>query len=357
MSKAKKLKSGSWRCQVHIKCPDGHVDRTSFTASTRSEAERLARQYESHTLRFGSADDMTISQAIDSYIDSKRKILSPASIVEYQNKARRYYTAIGDIHLNKITKQQLQIYVNGLVSAGLSPHTVKDIYGLLSATLDMFLPDSRFHVTLPPVLLRELTTPESADVKRLIDAADPELRKCIVLAAVGTMRRGECCALKYGDISRDMSMIHVHSDMVKTPDHEWVCKDMPKTAQSIRTIFYPSEVIELLGDGYPDQYVIHLNPNMVTKRFGKLCRSLGINCRFHDLRHYAASIMDAIGVPRSYIENAGGWSKDSTVLRRLYLNPINEFTQKYGKQTVEYFQSHLFNERTHENTHAVSENA
>ena len=39
--------------------------------------------------------------------------------------------------------------------------------------------------------------------------------------------------------------------------------------------------------------------------------------RFHDFRHYSASIMHAIGIPDQYIMARGGWKTD-TVLKAVY---------------------------------------
>jgi len=46
--------------------------------------------------------------------------------------------------------------------------------------------------------------------------------------------------------------------------------------------------------------LISIKPNSITYRFGSLVKSLGIRCRFHDLRHYNASVMLALGVPDKY---------------------------------------------------------
>lgn len=58
--------------------------------------------------------------------------------------------------------------------------------------------------------------------------------------------------------------------------------------------------------------------------------------RFHDLRHYAASIMHAIGVPDQYIMQRGGWGSDRT-LKAIYRGTIEEYTQKYTDITLSHF--------------------
>lgn len=58
--------------------------------------------------------------------------------------------------------------------------------------------------------------------------------------------------------------------------------------------------------------------------------------RFHDLRHYSASIMHAIGVPDVYIMERGGWSSDHT-LKRIYCGAMDDFSQKFTNLTNEHF--------------------
>lgn len=41
-------------------------------------------------------------------------------------------------------------------------------------------------------------------------------------------------------------------------------------------------------------------PNGIAKEFSKLSEKFRIACSFHGLRHYYASIMDALGIPENY---------------------------------------------------------
>ena len=61
--------------------------------------------------------------------------------------------------------------------------------------------------------------------------------------------------------------------------------------------------------------------------FSRLCEREGIrHYRFHDLRHYSASMMHAAGIPDQYIMQRGGWSTDS-VMKRVYINAMDDQTR------------------------------
>lgn len=80
-------------------------------------------------------------------------------------------------------------------------------------------------------------------------------------------------------------------------------------------------------------------PNKVTIHFESAIKRLDIvHFRFHDMQHYAASIIHAIGVQDQYqyIMQRGGWSSDHT-LKAIYRGTIGEYTQKYNTMTLQYF--------------------
>lgn len=58
--------------------------------------------------------------------------------------------------------------------------------------------------------------------------------------------------------------------------------------------------------------------------------------RFHDLRHYSASIMHTIGIPDVYIMERGGWSSDST-LKQIYHGSMDDYQKKFTYKTINHF--------------------
>jgi integrase len=166
--------------------------------------------------------------------------------------------------------------------------------------------------------------------------ADERLKKGIALGAIGTLREGEVCALLYGDVDYSRNMIHVHADMVQNTAGEWVIKPSPKTVTSNRLIPLPAEVMALIGSGDPGKRIVDTNPSALGHAFARLRDSLGLKCRFHDLRHYAASIMHAIGVPDVYIMERGGWKTDN-VLKTIYRNSLSDQSAKFAERANEHF--------------------
>jgi integrase len=177
----------------------------------------------------------------------------------------------------------------------------------------------------------------------LYNAAPDWLKICIALAAFGSMRRGEIRALKYGDI--EGQIIHIHADMVRgsSKDKPWVYKEMPKTQESFRDVLVPKEVIDLIGTGDPDAFIVpDGTPNRITDTFMHLRDSLGLkDIKFHTLRSYYCSVSLALGIPTNYVERAGGWAAGSQIMQRHYQRPIAEYEKEYAGQIASHFASML----------------
>lgn len=336
MAKAKKLASGSWRVQVfsHYEMVDG-VKRPryrSFTAPTKTEAEMQASLFANDKKRYSRAN-LTVSEAVMKYIQAKESVLSPTTIRTYEQIAKTHLTTIGPVMIDTVTNADLQNWISKL-SVKLSAKTVKNVYTLVTSAISLYTEKS-FKVTLPTRSPHQYNIPTDADVAQLIKEARPDLKVAIVLGSCG-LRRGEVCALKYADILRDFSAIYIHADMVLDKHRKWIYKDIPKTSDSVRSVELPPQVIQMLGDGDPDAFIIKSTPAAISDAFSRLRNRLGMSCRFHDLRHYSASIMHAIGIPDQYIMQRHGWSSD-TVLKSVYRNTLADKSNQFTHLANDYF--------------------
>lgn len=335
--RAKKLPSGNaWIVTVYAgKDPvTGKTKQKSFTGLTKAEAERKAAAFSDQRKR-QKWNDPTVGEAIDGYIRAKEAVLSPSTIRGYVRMQRNNFSKIDGIRIRDLTQEDLQIFVSEL-SRDLSAKTVHNVYALLSASVALYAPDLHFKVTLPTKKKTAQISPSDEDVAALYKAASPTIKKCIALAAFGSLRRGEICALKYGDIK--CNSVHVHADMVQDKNGKWIYKDLPKTAESNRVVTLPEEAVRILGEGEPDQYVIeYATPGSISRVFLKLRSRFGLSVRFHDLRHYYASIGAVLGIPSLYLAEFGGWRKDSPIMRDVYQNQIEPMKAQYSDIMTEHF--------------------
>ena len=339
MPKAKMMKSGKWRCRIvdHYEFVDGKrkIFFKSVTADTKRQAELMAAMYQDGRESMKSSR-ITVERAIDRYISSKDKVLSPSTIASYRSFQRVAYSDIGHIKVQDIQTEDIQRWMN-IYQAGRSPKTCRNAHALLMASICMFRPDAHFHVSLPAKRPPDLYTPTDADVQLLLEkTAGTDLEVAILLSAFGTLRRGEICALTYDDVTEDL--VSVTKSLVKK-DGEWIVK-VPKTPQSFRTVSYPEEVIDrIMRDAVPGERILKIAPSTITQSFWKLTRSLGYpNFRFHDLRAYAVSVRHALGVPDQYIMADGGYKSD-VVMKQVYRRTMDDRKKVYKNKINGHFAS------------------
>ena len=338
MATAKKLPSGAYRCLVFDYIDDkGKRKYKSFTAPTKKEAELLAAQYLNNESRHDTAD-LTVKECISRFITSKEKTLSPTTLRAYLSLQKTAYEEINNQYIKRLNSADIQTWISNL-SVTKSPKTVKNIYSLFTAAVGMFYPDKSFRIKLPQQIPPNLYVPTDADIKNIIDyfKDDVDMTIAIYLAAFGTLRRSEACGLYAEDVDREKNTIHIQRAMVmKSDSREFEAKDTTKNPTSNRFVQLPEFVINILPK---EGKLINITPAVVSHRFDNAFLRTGMKrFRFHDLRHYSASVMHAIGVPDVYIMQRGGWSSDHT-LKKIYRGSMDDYQQKFTDLTNAHFSS------------------
>ena len=334
MAKKRKgeLPSGNIRVQVYIGTDEnGKRKYKSFTAATKAEAEAMANEWKTNRQTLKEA--LTVSAACEKYIELKEGVLSPSTITGYYTNLRRLnkYDLAG-IRMDRVTNTDVQLFISALAK-NVSSKTVSNTYGLISSAFKMFLPDMTLHITLPAREKPVLYIPNAGDVQKLLDSCKTtELKLAVLFAAVGTMRRGESCAVTFNDVDYEHCIISINKSFVKVDDTRWELKS-PKTYESNRNIYVPKYIIDMIKSlDRSDGYILGLNPDQLYDRFIIALNKSGLpRFRYHDLRHYAASAMHANGVPERYIEAIGGWKPGSNVLKRVYENILDTELKRIEK--------------------------
>ena len=339
MAKAKKLPSGNWRVRVFShKDRDGKAHYESFTAATRAEAEMQAAEFAA-TRKRKKRNDLTVSEAIDGYIKAKTWFLSPSTINGYMKLQTTRYKRIEHLKLTELDNETMQTYISKL-SSKVSPKTVRNAYALLSSSIGMYEPDLTFKVSFPAKKKTKPVSPSDDDVRKLYADAGPRMKIYMGFAMIG-LRRGEICALEYSDIVDGVA--HVHRDMVEDPEGGWIIKEIPKTSESDRYVRLPGELLGRIGTG--NGRIVTCAPNAITEGFVRLRKKHNLSIRFHDLRHYFASIAAVLGVPDIYAADLGGWSRNADVMKSVYQNNIESMSDYYGRQMAEHMDKIMGSEK------------
>jgi integrase len=131
------------------------------------------------------------------------------------------------------------------------------------------------------------------------------------------MRRGEALGLSWDAVDLDGAVVRVTKTLITVDGRVEIGE--PKTKRSRRAVALDAHTASILrrhkalqarrrlalGDAWNDTGTVfddgagsHLRPDRVSKTFTRLAAAAGLQrIRFHDLRHTAASLMLAAGVP------------------------------------------------------------
>jgi len=356
MATAKKLPSGSWRCQVYshtetVINPDGTEKQKrvyrSFTSDIpgpkgKREAERMASVWAAGK-ETASKTNKTLGEAYDEYIKLRSTVLSPSTIREYKRMRRGSLTGLMEQKVMVITQDMVQDAINR-ETLNKSPKSVRDIHGLLSAVLKHYRPEFALNTTLPQKIPPKIYIPSEEDIRRVIKQVEgTEMEIPVLLAAFGPMRRGEICALDSDHINGNV--VHVEYSLALDENNQWV-KKAPKSTSGDRYIEFPDFVIARMS-GITGK-VTDLTPTQISHRFINIVKKAGASkFRFHDLRHYCASIQHALGIPDAYIMARGGWKNDA-VLKQVYRHALEERQKEMNAVANNYF-SELCNTKNNTN--------
>lgn len=304
---------------------------------------------------------MTVGEAIDRYISEKSQILSPYTIKGYNTIRKNYFKSLMGINLTDLEQSDIQRAIFTEYTNDKSPKTIKNAHGLLTATLSEYRPkfhtDSRFPKTTR--VERDIFSEE--DMQKVWQAAKGDKYElAILLASWFGLRMSEVRGLKFGDISeyRDVSdhhVMHIQRARIRVKGQD--IDKATKTAAGDRYIKLPDTIFGLIvGEALRykipvnDKYVCPYSISAINKNFIRICKKTGVKpCRFHDLRHFAASVSLALGVPDKYSMKRMGHATEN-MLKTTYQHTLKSKEEEYADMVDAHMEA-LYNESGHENGH------
>ena len=329
MAKAKQLPSGAWRCRPSFTDVNGVRHTASFTAPTKKKAEAMAAAWQEGLIeRRNDPKSIPLKEAMEAYIETCRCAgLSPSTIRAYVSYARNAFDMLIDRPCGRITERDVQLWINAR-SKTVAPKSIRNNLAFLNVVLKSEGVKIDLESLKTPKAQRdEMEIPSDAQVAELLNAVydDNDMYIAIALAALMGLRRSEICALRWTDlkVQEDVAYLDVSKAMVFDENHTIVEKT-PKTKSGYRLLpVPPALLVELKRRRHMSQMMVSITPDIITDRYFALANRLSIPKRFHNLRHYHASVMLREGVPEKYIVADMGHSSFDMV-KRVYGHVMKE---------------------------------
>ena len=314
--KASKLPSGSYRVQKMI---DGHSYSLTFDHKpTQKEiTEELYRRKISKPAR----SEMTFRMAAEEYLEIKKNVLSPTTIVNYGSVLRNLSDTFKSLKIDRITAVDVQREINNY-SVNHSPKTVKNASGFITVVMSMYAPDVPLRTKLPQNIPHEEYIPSKEDIEKVLEYAKGSDYELVLKMACFGFRKGELLAITADSIKDDCVVID--KALAISEDGTYKTKTT-KTESGVRTVCIGKELAKEIKkkgcvyDGFPGNVLRYLH---------RAQDAVGVpRFKLHAFRHYYVSMCHAMGIPDVYIIKSIGHRSDTT-LKRVYRHELEEEAKK-----------------------------
>jgi len=321
---------GKWRTngrQVKRRIGDKRAPG-SREGLTRPQAEAELRRLIGEAKPSAPAGErLTIAEVAARYAtDLERRGRKRTTLIAVDLAVRVHLTPFfADRSLDSIRPEEVEDLMVLMESNGLSPKTIRNYIGTLSALFNYARAPRRRWASVNPCDGLELPAVDRADEVRFLDVDEVELlvaaakagpfeaidRALYLTAAMSGLRQGELIALRWCDVDWRAGRIRVRRNYVRgqygTPKSKRSMRSVPmadRVAGALDRLF-KSAYGDLDGDDHGDALVFAdphhggpLHRTAILARFRVALKAAGLDetRRFHDLRHTFGTRMAAAGV-------------------------------------------------------------
>jgi integrase len=340
---------GRWRGAISWTEPDGSRHRRLVSGRTSAEARKRLDDLRAK-LRLGvlaPTSTGTVAEYLTSWLERDRQRVRPSSWRSRELHVRAYLIpALGRLSLVRLSAADVERALDAFQRTGcpilppgrrrpLAPRTVIHIRATLRRALNaaqragLVARNAASDAAPPYVPHRAVTYLTAEDVRRLLDGTREDPNGPLFTLAVTTgLRLGELLGLAWPDVDASAGTLTVRHALAEDGERRWVLAE-PKSARARRTLPLPALARQALerqrelqaadraavdtawqdrwGLVFTDRVGRPVDPRNASHAFQVARRRLGLPAvRFHDLRHSAATLLLAEGVPLAVISELLG---------------------------------------------------
>lgn len=332
----------------------GMQTRRYFYAATRADVARKLDEAKKKLAegRPLAPERQTAGQFLGRWLeDVVRPSVSPKTYRTYSDLIKKHLEpGLGRIDLQKLNAQQVQHFLNVKSESGLSPATVKHCRDCLRAALnvamrwDLLVRNPAALVKPPKRVRRKPQVYNKAQARQFVESIRGHRLESLFLVALCVgMREGEVLGLGWSDVDLENRRLLIQCSLQRI---EGKLQLLPtKTEESQRSIRLPDLVVSsliahstrqdqekaLAGEDWVDSGRVFtttkgtlLDARNLLRVYYTLRDVAGLpKIRFHDLRHSAATLLRAAGVPTPAISKLLGHASTRTT-EEVYSHVISD---------------------------------
>ena len=341
LPKARKLKSGTWYIQLRL-----GGESIPVTGSTERECNNNARLIKSEYKagkkieKISRKDEQTLQSITEKFINSRKAVLSPATIAGYETIKDNRFKDYMDKKPSEITDWQQVI--NDEVKTGISGKTLKNSWSLIAAALK----DNNIKVPvvkLPQIVQESRPWLDAEQIKTFIKAVKGKDCEIPALLALHSLRRSEILGLTWEKIDLKNNIIHVEGSAVPGEKNRLVYKETNKTKNSRRNVPLMIPALKKAILAIPEEQrkgrIYTRYQNILWRDINRICRENGLpEVGVHGLRHSFVSLAHHVGMPEQEAMLIGGW-EDAKTMHKIYEHISDADRIKAENKIKEFFKN------------------
>ena len=332
----RKLKSGTWFIQLRL--GGESIPVSALTRSDCIKQAQLIKAQHRAEKQPKTRSDITLREAMTTYIEKKRAGLDPSTIQGYEKIRDQYFQQIMDLSIRKIDVDRINdaIYAEeARVSRRgkpLSANTINKAWALISTVLH------RNHVTLdeqpdlPEIKKKPVEILSFSEIYPAIKGSSIEL-ECLLAARLSMSEiRGltKSKSIRAGKLTVCETIVDIGGKPVR--------KDHAKEPDRVRTIPIPPYIQRLI-DQVDGDIICTKTSQTINKRYQRLLEKAGLpKSSFHKLRHTYASEGARLQIQPEILQEGGGW-KTSHTMKTVYTHTFTAPRLAAEKQMDDYYLS------------------
>lgn len=313
---------------------------------------------------FNFSEDMVLTDWLTYWLEMYiRPTAKPSTYESYRGHCEKHIIpALGKTKLKNLTSRQIQQFFNeeakngnGRNGGGLSPKTMRNMRVVLDVALKQALAEELIHSNpIPLTVIKSARTKKlevmTEDMQKTLETflhenKDP-YHPAILFDLYTGLRRGELCALRWGDYDEETGRITIDETVRRLTNYDakpgdpktiMVFNDT-KTESSYRELQLPGFLRDLIDEQRrkftsifhepkEDDFIFFssngnmLDPDNLQHHFQRILKKLGLeHLRFHAIRHTFATRAIENGIDVSTVSGILGHANVTTTTR-FYVHP------------------------------------
>lgn len=336
----KQNKDGTWRIQLRIQgqslvvTADTAKECKRRAAITKAEAQTAARPIKK--------SELTLTQAIDAYIEKLSPETSPATVRSYRSIQKNRFPTVMGKKVCDLADYDWEQEINNALRQ-YSKKTVKNSWGLIKTVLaeNGVHIDEKLSTEKRAKKKKKYVWLEPDEITKFVAAAKDDPLCVPMLLALMSMRIAEIDALRWENIRPDADFIQTTGTRVMDENNQWVEQEEHKTEDSDRQVplLIPELRAAIKRDWKPEGKLLEVHQMTLRRAVERTCAKAGVKrITVHQLRHSFASLSAHLDIPKEISREIGGWSNDN-VMDEIYTHVARGDIERYKTKMWDFYNS------------------